>query len=96
MSTAKDRHRAKAYKKYSFRVRRGSELEALLDDHLTVGQLSLNFFITKLLCEKFDCKLPHRQYNRRFIKTIYTDKEHEHEPRDHHNHQADDHRKQNP
>jgi predicted HicB family RNase H-like nuclease len=52
------------YKSYLLRVRRKSDLNALLEAHAAQGETSVNFLVTELLCSHFGCKLPHREYLR--------------------------------
>lgn len=60
-SATKQRNRKK-YKKYTFRVRRDSELVQRLDAFAERGNTSVNFLITKAICKHLKCPLPHWQY----------------------------------
>jgi len=59
------KYNASAYKRFTFRVRSGTPLAEKLEDYLVNGEYSINFLITKLLCEHFDVKLPHKFYEHR-------------------------------
>lgn len=52
----------KTYRSIIFRVRFNSELDKLLHHHSLHGSFSVNFLITRALCNYFDCPLPHRSY----------------------------------
>jgi len=55
-------HDKRRYKKIIFRVRKESELAAILADHCEAGDTSVNFLITKALCKYLGCPIPHREY----------------------------------
>jgi len=59
------KYNASTYKRFTFRVRSGTQLSEKLEDYLVNGEYSINFLITKLLCEHFDVKLPHKFYEHR-------------------------------
>ena len=67
----KDKHNRKTYKSYLFRVRRDSELLIYLKRQTAEGEYSLNLLITALLCDHFNCRLPHKEYTHRTIQQIY-------------------------
>jgi hypothetical protein len=60
----KKRHNKKSYRSILFRVRKGTELDTLLEEHAEHGETSVNFLISIALCNFLKCKLPHREYTR--------------------------------
>ena len=63
------------YTKYSFRVRNGSKLGDKLDAYVETGEYSVNFLITKLLCEHFGVELPHKYYEHRVRGALVDDEQ---------------------
>jgi len=59
-----DGRNERVYKRYTFRVRRDSDLAKLLEQHAAEGSTYVNTFITETLCNQLGCKLPHRVYTR--------------------------------
>ena len=53
------------YKRYAFRVRNGTALCKKLEEYHEEGEYSVNFLITKLLCEHFGTDLPNIYYEHR-------------------------------
>ena len=59
----------RAYKSYHIRIRNDTELAKCVEAHLDSGRTSLNFLVTRLLCDYFDVPLPHKRYE---VQTILT------------------------
>jgi uncharacterized protein (DUF1778 family) len=74
----KTEYNRRKYKQVNLRIRRDSELAALLDEAASESEYSLNFLITSALCNYFKCKLPHKQYTRTRVEDILdTEADHE-------------------
>ena len=56
------KYNSDTYKHFTFRVRSDTPLADKLEEYLADGEYSINFLITKLLCEHFEVKLPHKYY----------------------------------
>ena len=54
----KDKYNKKVYARYTYRVRKSSELFECVERFKEVKGTSLNYLITKLLCEHFDVSMP--------------------------------------
>jgi len=60
-------YNADNYTRYSLRVRNGTQLAKKIEENTDDGEYSLNFLVTKLLCEHFEIELPHKYYEHRTI-----------------------------
>ena len=54
----KDRYNEKVYARYTYRVRKSSDLYDCIEKFKEIKGTSLNYLITKLLCEHFDIRMP--------------------------------------
>jgi len=66
---AKTRHNRRKYKTILFRVPKDSELAARLCAQSENGE-SVNYLITRLLCEFYDVKPPQKKFIRRKTRRI--------------------------
>ena len=64
-----NQYNSRKYKSYLLRIRNDSELAKRVEEHVDIGRTSLNFLVTRLLCDYFDIPLPHKRYE---VRTILT------------------------
>jgi len=55
---SKEKYNKNAYARYSIRVRKESELNAEIEKFMNSKSHSLNYVITKLLCDYFEVQMP--------------------------------------
>ena|GEM_PF-5136953 len=55
---AKDKYNEKIYARYTYRVRKSSDLYDCIEKFKGIKGTILNYLITKLLCDHFDISMP--------------------------------------
>ena len=64
-----NKYNSRKYKSYLLRIRNDTKLAKCIEEHMDTGRTSLNFLVTRLLCDYFDVPLPHKRYS---VQTILT------------------------
>jgi predicted HicB family RNase H-like nuclease len=57
-TASKEKYNAKSYERYTFRVRKNSDLNNEITNFMKLKGSSLNYLVTKLLCEHFGVAVP--------------------------------------